>query len=49
MLIAQARSEEEMRNAARQYLTCLMQNGWDMETARKHVISVIETSYTYMR
>ncbi len=49
MIIAHASSQQEMREAAREYLTCLLQSGWDMETARKQVISVIETSYTYMR
>ncbi|MEJ2717095.1 MAG: hypothetical protein P8182_08135, partial [Deltaproteobacteria bacterium] len=49
MMIAQARSEGEMRMAARQYLTCLLRNGWSLAQAKKHVISVIETSYRYIR
>lgn len=49
MMIAQARSEGAMRIAARQYLTCLLRNGWSMAQAKKHVISVIETSYRYLR
>jgi hypothetical protein len=49
MMIAQARSEGEMRMVARQYLTCLLRNGWSMAQAKKHVISVIETSYRYIR
>jgi hypothetical protein len=49
MMIAQARSEGEMRIAARQYLTCLLRNGWSVAQAKKHVISVIETSYRYIR
>jgi hypothetical protein len=44
MVIANARSQAEMRMAARRYLTCLIQNGWSQAAARKHVISVIETS-----
>ena len=44
MVIANARSQSEMRIAARRYLTCLIQNGWSQAAARKHVISVIETS-----
>ncbi len=45
MMIAQARSEQEMQNAARMYLTCLLQIGWSMEQARQHVITTIETTY----
>jgi hypothetical protein len=43
-MIAHARSEAEMRTAARLYLTCLMQNGWNLAQAKKHVISLIETA-----
>jgi len=49
MAIAQARTEEEMRMAARLYLTCLMENGWSPEQARNHVISVVESSFRYTR
>jgi len=45
MMIAQARSEQEMQNAARMYLTCLLQSGWSMEQARQHVITTVETTY----
>ncbi len=45
MLIANARSDAEMQTAAREYLTCLMMNGWPQEQAKKHVIGVIETAY----
>jgi hypothetical protein len=48
-LIAQARSEVEMRQQAIQYLTCLVKNGWDQNTAKNHVISVIETAYRSTR
>ena len=49
MLIAQARSEEEMRSQAVQYLTCLVNNGWDQNMARNHVITVIESAYRSTR
>jgi hypothetical protein len=49
MMIAQARSEGEMRSVARQFLTCLLRSGWSMDQAKTHVISVIETSYRYIR
>ncbi|MBI5569952.1 MAG: hypothetical protein HY914_08415 [Desulfomonile tiedjei] len=44
MLIAQARSEEDMRFQARMYLTCLIHSGLPEDQARKHVISTIEMS-----
>ncbi len=47
--IAGARSQEEMQMAAKYYLGCLMQNGWDENTAKRQVISVIETAFTYTR
>ena len=34
-----------MRDSARKYLTCLIQSGWTMEKARKHVIATIEKTY----
>jgi hypothetical protein len=45
MMIAQARSDAEMRGAAQMYLTCLLNSGWNMEQARNHVIMTIETTY----
>lgn len=45
MMIARSRSEPEMREVAKQYLTCLLMNGWNMEQARKHVIATIESTY----
>lgn len=45
LMISQARSQGEMQTLAREYLTCLMKNGWDMEQAKKHVIATIETTY----
>ncbi len=43
-MIAQARSQAEMQMTARQFLTCLMQSGWNPDQAKQHVISVIESS-----
>ena len=34
-----------MRDSARKYLTCLIQSGWTMEKAKKHVIATIEQTY----
>jgi hypothetical protein len=48
-LIASARSEAEMQMIAKEYLTCLMHSGWNMEQARSHVISTIETTYRLAR
>jgi len=44
VMIAQARSQAEMQMTARQFLTCLMQSGWNADQAKQHVISVIESS-----
>lgn len=49
MLIANSRSEAEMQVTARRYLTCLIQNGWNMDQARQHVISTIESTYRLAR
>lgn len=49
IMLSQARSQGEMRMVARQYLTCLMKNGWSLELARKHVISLIQTQTPYAR
>ncbi|MBI5251238.1 MAG: hypothetical protein HY912_17250 [Desulfomonile tiedjei] len=49
MIIAQSKSEVEMQMASRRYLTCLLQNGWNMEQARMHVISTIENTYRLTR
>ena len=45
-MIAQARSQAEMQMTARQFLTCLMQSGWNPDQAKQHVISVIKLSRT---
>jgi hypothetical protein len=45
ILIAGARSENEMQFTARRYLTCLVQNGWNEDQARQQVIRIIETSF----
>lgn len=44
VLLATARSESEMQFTARRYLTCLMQNGWNMDQARQQVINIIESA-----
>ncbi|MBI4965943.1 MAG: hypothetical protein HY913_21875 [Desulfomonile tiedjei] len=49
MVIARSRSEPEMQMAARQYLTCLLKNGWNMEQAKSQVISTIESTYKLAR
>jgi len=49
MMIARSRSEPEMQMTARQYLTCLLKNGWNMEQARNHVIATIESTYKLAR
>jgi hypothetical protein len=49
MIIAQARSEAEMRATAQMYLTCLLKNGWNMDQARNHVIMTIETTFRAAR
>ncbi len=49
MIIAQSKSEPEMQMAAKRYLGCLVQNGWNMEQARMHVISTIESTYRLTR
>jgi hypothetical protein len=43
MMLARARNKPEMQSIARHFLTCLLQSGWTMDSARKHVISTIET------
>ena len=43
VMIAQARSEPEMRSAAQQFLTCLLKSGWQYEAAREYIIKTIET------
>jgi hypothetical protein len=45
MVIARSRSDPEMQMAARQYLSCLLKNGWNMDQARMQVISTIESTY----
>ncbi len=49
MMIAQARSEAEMRATAQMYLTCLLKSGWNMDQARNHVIMTIETTFRAAR
>jgi hypothetical protein len=49
MMIARSRSEPEMREIAKQYLTCLLMNGWNMEQARSHVIATIESTFRLAR
>ena len=44
-MIAQARSEPEMRATAQMFLTCLLKSGLSMEQARNYVIMTIETNY----
>lgn len=48
-LISQAPNQGEMQLLAREYLTCLLQTGWNMEMARKQVISTIQMSYKFTR
>ncbi len=48
-VIAQAPNDAEMQLAAREYLTCLLRTGWNMEMARKHVIATIQTAYKLVR
>lgn len=43
MMLARAGNKREMQSIARHFLTCLLKSGWTMESARKHVISTIET------
>ena len=47
--IAYARTEGEMQTVARYYLGCLMQTGWDQETAKRHVTSVVDSWYRTTR
>jgi hypothetical protein len=49
MMIARARSEPDMQMIARQYLTCLLKNGWTMDRARQQVINTIESTYRLAR
>jgi hypothetical protein len=49
VMIAQARSEMEMRATAQMFLTCLLKNGLTMEQARNYVIMTIETNYRAAR
>jgi hypothetical protein len=47
-LIARAPNETVMRLKAREFLTCLLQTGWSMDRARKHVIATIQSTYEVM-
>lgn len=49
MLIAQAKSDEEMQWTARLYLTCLVRSGWSEEQAKQQVINTIESTYRLAR
>jgi hypothetical protein len=49
MMIARAQSEPHMQTIARQYLTCLLKNGWTMDRARQQVIATIESTYRLAR
>jgi hypothetical protein len=49
IMIAQARSDQEMQIAARMFLTCLLQTGWNMDQAKAQVIRTIETTYRVAR
>ncbi len=49
MAIARAQSEPQMQDIARSYLTCLLQNGWQMDQARQQVITTIESTYRLTR
>lgn len=49
LLIAAARSESEMQFTARRYLTCLIENGMNMDEARQFVINAIESSFRVSR
>lgn len=49
MLIAQAKSDQEMQWTARLYLTCLVRSGWNENDAKKQVISTIEGTYRLAR
>ena len=43
VIIAQARSEPEMRAAAQQFFACLLKSGWQYEAAKEYIIKTIET------
>ena len=43
MMLARAANRHELQSIARHFLTCLLESGWTMDSARKHVISTIET------
>jgi len=45
MLIARSQSDAEMQITSRRYLTCLLENGWNMDQARQQVINTIEAAY----
>jgi len=49
MMIANAASEGEMRAAAKEFLTCLLYSGWQVEQAKQHVISTIESTRALRR
>ncbi len=49
MMIARARSDQEMQAIAKEFLTCLLVNGWDQKRAQQHVITTIESTYSMGR
>jgi hypothetical protein len=49
MMIANARSEQEMQMTARLYLTCLMKTGWSQAQATQHVMTTVERVYKASR
>jgi hypothetical protein len=49
MLIAQAKSDQEMQWTARLYLTCLVRSGWNEEQAKQQVVNTIESTYRLAR
>jgi hypothetical protein len=49
MLIARSQSEAEMQMTAKKYLSCLLENGWQMDQAKQHVIATIESTFKLTR
>ncbi|MFH0824021.1 MAG: hypothetical protein V2B18_14820 [Pseudomonadota bacterium] len=43
--LAGVKSEAEMQAVSREFLTCLLQTGWNMEQAREYVIRTIESTF----
>lgn len=49
LLLAQAKSDQEMQWTARLYLTCLIRSGWSEDQAKQQVINTIESTYRLAR